>query len=54
VEDEITLEMGVAKMKCGHCIGREGIIGLLRSAINDQKYEIMCPFEGCTSVWSYE
>jgi LSD1 subclass zinc finger protein len=53
VEDEITLELGVVEMPCGHKVGRDTIIELMRAAVNEKKCEIKCPFEACSVEWSY-
>lgn len=37
-EDPLTDEKGVAKMSCGHYIGRDSMTALIRSLISENKY----------------
>ncbi len=42
--DLISDEQGVAKMPCGHHIGRDTMTTMVRSLIDCNKYEIRCPY----------
>lgn len=42
-EDPISGESITVKMPCGHVIGRDSMVGLVRSLIDAKKYHIICP-----------
>lgn len=57
--DQISLEEGVAKMSCGHSIGRDTMTGLVQSLISSNKFEIRCPYPDdnnlmCNAVWCFK
>lgn len=55
----ISLEKGVAKMTCGHSIGRDTMTSLVRSLISSNRFEIRCPYPDdndlpCSAVWCFK
>jgi hypothetical protein len=57
--DMISLERGVAKMTCGHKIGRDTMVSFIRSLISTNKFEIRCPYPDgngmiCMAIWSFK
>lgn len=44
-------------MSCGHNIGKETMTGLIKSLIDNNKYEIRCPNkdgdELCNALWDF-
>lgn len=55
----ISSEKGVAKMPCGHYIGRDTMTDTVRSLISMNKFEIRCPYpnrngDACNAIWEFK
>lgn len=57
--DVISLEEGVARMTCGHNVGRDTMTLTVRSLISCNKFEIRCPYPDendntCNAIWNFK
>ena len=57
--DQITLEEGVARMECGHNVGRDAMTILVKSLISSNKFEVRCPYTDendmkCNALWNFK
>lgn len=40
-------------MTCGHLMGRTALLEFMKATIDQNKFELLCPFQGCHKEWSY-